>query len=135
MFNRFDGTMGINYFEDAASNPSRIDWNAIINQAFGVGSQAISAFSGAHGGIQVAYNPAQGGVFAIQPNAVQPTYNDPYAGMSQAQINSLQRTSGGGVAEDAFGSITNFVSEHPLVLAAGALGVYLLMKDPPRSRR
>src|SRR3954471_4005786 len=96
-----------------------IDWNSIIQQAFATGSQAISAYSGAHGGIQVGYNPQQGGVFSIQqtqPNlsAENALYGGgvPAGAMTAQQIAALN-ASRGGVAEDAVGSIASFVSQHP----------------------
>lgn len=132
----FDGNFGFNTFEDRVSNPSRIDWNAILNQAFAVGSHAISAFSGQNTGTQVGYNAGQGGVFAIQPqtqNAGGYAQN-PYANMTPQQIQAYQNSVGGGVGSGIDGAL-NWVTQNPLLVGGIALGAFLLFKDPPRSRR
>lgn len=138
-FNPQDGNLGFqNPFEDRVSNPSRIDWNAVINQSFAVGSQAINAYSGQHGGVQVGYNPSQGGVFAIQPSAA--GYSDsgygtnPYANMTPAQVAAYNNSLGGGVGSGIDGAL-NWVTQNPLLVGGIALGAYLLFKEPPRSRR
>jgi len=131
-FNSYDGNLG---FEDPVSNPNRIDWNAIIQQGFAVGSQAINAFSGQNGGVQVGYNPAQGGVFAIQSNQPnQPVYQSPYGNMTPEQIQAYQRNSlGGGVGSGIDGAL-NWVSQNPLLVGGVVLGAYLLFKQPPGRR-
>lgn len=130
-FNQFDGNLG---FEDSISNPNRIDWNSIIQQGFAVGSQAINAWSGQNGGVQVGYNPAQGGVFAIQSNQPnQPVYQNPYANMTPEQVIALQRRQSG-LAEDAAGGIMGFIEKYPIPIAGGVLALFLLMKEPPRRR-
>ena len=113
-----------------------IDWNAIINQGFAVGSQAINAFSGAHGGTQVGYNAGQGGIFAIQTNprnAFDDTTRYQTAGLNAQQLAALQNRGGLGF-DDAAGSVTGFVQRNPLLVGAVALGAFLLFKDPPRRR-
>ena len=113
-----------------------IDWQSIINQGFAVGSQAITAFSGAHGGTQIGYNTSQGGIFAIQ--ATRPVYDEatmyanPYAGMNAQQIAALQNR--GGVAEDALTSTANFVSQHPIMVFGAIAALFLLYREPPRRR-
>ena len=135
MFNEFgfDGNLGFDTFEDPVSNPS-INWNAIIQQAFALGSHAISAFSGQNTGTQIGYNPNQGGVFAIQPNIAaggnvgnQPIYQTP------EQL-AYQRKQAG-LLEDAGGGIMAFIEKYPIPIAGGVLALFLLFKDPPRSRR
>lgn len=137
-FNPYDGTLGfVNPYEDRISNPSRIDWNAIINQSFAVGSQAINAYSGAHGGVQVGYNPSQGGVFAIQPSS---GYSDsgyganPYANMTPAQVAAYNSSLGSGVGSGVDG-ILQWASNNPMIVLGGAVGLYLLFREPPRARR
>lgn len=131
-FNFNDGNLG---FEDGVSNPNRIDWNSIIQQGFAVGSQAINAWSGQNGGVQVGYNPAQGGVFAIQSNQPnQQPYQNPYANMSPQQIQAYNNSLGGGVGSGIDGAL-DWVTKNPLLVGGIALGAYLLFKDPPRSRR
>ena len=126
-------------FTDGTAGFGDIDWQAVINQGFAVGSQAIAAYSGAHGGIQVGYNPAQGGVFAIQ--ATRPVYdetqaylNNPYAGLNAQQVAALQAQNRGGVAEDALGSLASFVSQHPIMVFGGIAALFLLYREPPRRR-
>lgn len=141
MFNEFgfDGNLGFetfNAFEDHASNPNPINWNAIIQQAFAVGSHAISAFSGQNTGTQVGYNTGQGGVFAIQPNVQ--NAGGGYSGApvyTPEQLAMLSRNNGnGGIGEDAFASITEFVQKYPVQIGAGVLALYLLMREPPKRR-
>lgn len=112
-----------------------LDWQDIINQAFAVGSQAISAFSGQHGGVQVGINP-QGGIFAITPSN-QTLYSSPYGGLTAQQIaalNEQRQFAGGGVAEDALGSLSSFVSQHPLMVFGAIAALFLLYREPPRRR-
>lgn len=138
MFNEFgfDGNLGFDTFEDPISNPNPINWNAIIQQAFAVGSHAISAFSGQNTGTQVGYNTGQGGVFAIQPNVQTSGYTqtNPYANMTPQQIQAYQNSVGGGVGSGIDGALS-WVTQNPLLVGGIALGAYLLFKDPPRSRR
>lgn len=119
-----------------------INWNQIINQGFGIGSQAISAFSGAHGGTQIGYNPSSQSVFAIQQT--QPTTNfgataNPYAGMSPAQIQAAQaaiRTSGAGAAlGGGLDGIFNWLMANPLIAFGGVAALFLLFKEPPRRKQ
>lgn len=134
VFNHYDGNLGIGW-EDPISNPNRIDWNSIIQQGFAVGSQAINAWSGQNGGVQVGYNPAQGGVFAIQSNQPnQPVYQDPRVNMTPQQLQAYNNSIGGGVGSGIDGAL-NWVTQNPLLVGGVALGAYLLFKDPPRSRR
>lgn len=139
MYNEFgyDGNLGFNGFEDQASNPNPINWNAILQQAFAVGSHAISAFSGQNTGTQVGYNTGQGGVFAIQPNVQNNAggyATNPYAGMTAEQQIAYQKSIGGGVGSGIDGALS-WVTQNPLLVGGIALGAYLLFKDPPRSRR
>lgn len=111
-----------------------INWNAVINQGIALGSHAISAFSGQHTGTQIGYNVSQGGVFAITPRYDEtPYYGGGYGNLSPQQLAALQAAQGG-VAEDALGSITRFVSDHPIMIGGIVLGLYLLNREPPRRR-
>ena len=122
-------------FSDQWTLGDTIDWNSIIRQAIATGDHAISAFSGAHTGTQVGVN-AQGGIFSITPSYDEATlYNrglNPVTGYPYA---STQYPAQQGVAEDALGSIGNFVSQHPLMVFGGIAALLLLMREPPRSRR
>lgn len=138
MFNEFglDGNLGFNTFEDRTSNPNPINWNAIIQQAFAVGSHAISAYSGQNTGTQVGYNSAQGGVFAIQPtvgSGQNYAQSNPYANWTPAQIEAERRRQGG-LAEDAASGIMGFIEKHPIPIAGGVLALFLLMREPPKRR-
>lgn len=145
MFNMFDigndGTLGLDPWSyggggsSGSSGRTPLDWNAIINQAFAVGSHAISAFSGQNTGTQVGYNRSQG-VFAIQGRPPEQSgYTNPYAGMSPEQIAALQRSQSGGGLDSGLNAALNWISNNPLVLAGVGVGLYLLMREPPRSRR
>ncbi|MBX3299764.1 MAG: hypothetical protein KF736_09915 [Acidobacteria bacterium] len=119
-----DGTLGA------------IDWNSVINQGFGFGSQLIASL-GKRPTQQFAYSQGSGGIFALgtpvsgydSGGGYQPSQ------LTAAQYAQLQQSTRGGVAEDAFSSITSFISRNPVLVAGGALGVYLLFREPPRSRR
>lgn len=137
MFNEFgfDGNLGFDTFEDPVSNPS-INWNAIMQQAFALGSHAISAFSGQNTGTQIGYNSGQGGVFAIQPNLTASNYaqTNPYANMTPDQVRAYNNSVGGGIGSGIDGAL-NWVTQNPLFVGCIAFGAFLLFKDPPRSRR
>lgn len=113
-----------------------IDWQRIIDQAFATGSQAINAYSGRTGGVQVGYNPQQGGIFAIQQTS--PVYDEAaiYArgGVAPYGVNPYTQGPQGGAAEDALGSVANFVSQHPIWVFGGLAALYLLYRQPPHRR-
>lgn len=137
--------MNLTFFEDPISNPNpsflsaasgnAIDWNNVINQSFGVGSQAIAAW-GRNPSTQVAYNPANGGIFAIPgPGQVQGQYGQ---GLTAGQLQQLnygqqQGTLGSGVGSGLDGAL-NWVTKNPLLVGAVALGAFLLFKQPPSRR-
>jgi hypothetical protein len=110
-----------------------IDWQSIINQGFGLGSQAISAWghnptqqvgTGGIIGIGQGYSPAALlQASAQQQIAQQPVFSAPHAGPG-----------GQGVAEDALGSLGVFVSQHPLMVFGGIAALFLLMTKPPSRR-
>ena len=116
------------------------NWLTVFNQSVGLASQAISAW-GHNPSTQVGQQYS-GGVFTIQ--AIRPAYDDttayyrnvqsnPYAGLNAQQL-AVLTAQRGGVAEDALGSLGNFVSAHPLMVFGGIAAVYLLMSEPPRRR-
>lgn len=134
MFNEFgfDGNLGFGDGNLGTSEP--INWNSIINQAFAVGSHAISAFSGQNSGTQVGYSPSTG-VFAIQSNALVPVNTpavDPYAGWTREQITADMKRKG--LLEDAGSGIVAFIEKYPIPIAGGVLALFLLMKEPPKRR-
>lgn len=115
---------------------SSVNWNNIWNNIFGVGSQAIAAWGnnptqqvGNYGtvGIGQGYSPAAIGQSYAQIAAAQ-AQQQQYAGGIRPN------TAGGLGLDDAAGSITSFITRNPLLVAGGVLGVYLLMREPPRRR-
>lgn len=112
----------------------KIDWNAIINQGFGLGSQAISAFSGRNSGTQIGYNSSQG-VFAINPGGSGGGYRGYDEMATYAPGGGRMPVAAGGVGlDDAAGSVMGFVERNPLLVGAVAVGAYLLFREPPRRR-
>lgn len=121
-----------------SQNGTPIDWNAVINQGFALGSHAIAAYSGANSGTQIGYNAGQGGVFAIQQT--QPVGGlQPY-GLANVPTYNGQNPSGGvgaGIGSGVGSGIDtalNWAAQNPVLVAGGALGLYLLFKEPPRRR-
>lgn len=116
-----DGTLGA------------IDFNSIINQGFGIGSQLIASL-GKRPTQQIGYSPGTG-LFAIGTPATGYDSASYQTGqLTAAQYAQLQGAQRGGVAEDAVSSITSFVSRNPLLVGAALLGTYLLFREPPRRR-
>lgn len=116
-----DGTMGFDW------GKTSLKLSDIFNGGLGIGSQLISAY-GKNPSSQVGYSNSRG-IFEITPsNQLAPGggYNlnaaNPYTPPPR------------GVAEDLFGSITDFISKNPLPVAGLAFGAYLLMKEPPKRR-
>ena len=103
-----------------------IDWNSIINRGFDLGSQFMQSYGGRTVGTQTYSTGGQ--IFAVQ---AKPSYDDSY--QYTVPTGGVQ-TAQGGIAEDAAGSLMGFVGRNPIPIALGVLGVYLLMKDPPRRR-
>lgn len=136
-----DSAAGIRYDPSSGGyGSSGINWQSIINQGFGLGSQAISAWG---------HNPTQqvgtSGIIGIgqgySPAAVlqaQSQQNSQLLSQQQALL-AAQRghtvaIGGQGVAEDALGSLGVFVSQHPLMVFGGIAALLLLYKQPPSRR-
>lgn len=142
MFNRFDigndGTLGMYTPPEIAGSSSMprnpIDWNGVINQGFALASQAFNSFGGQTVGTQFATNRTQGGIFALQPTAnqggggYQPTY-------TPEQLAAMQGGGVGGTIGGGVDGIFNWLMSNPLITFGGIAAIYLLMKEPPRSRR
>lgn len=139
--------MFFSYFEDSISNPinspnfsiaggSRIDWNNIINQGFGIGSQIITA-TGKNPSTQFGFNPATGGIFAIggqQLGQQGANYaSNPYANMTPQQLAAYQQSIGGGVGSGIDGALS-WVQKNPLLVGGVVLGAFLLFRQPPGRR-
>ncbi len=114
---------------------SGINWNSMWNSIFGVGSQAIAAW-GQNPSQQVGNVPGIGQGYS--PAAINQSQAAIQAAIAQQQaalgLNNPRNLAGGGIAEDAFGGITNFISRNPIAVAGLAFGAYLLMREPPRRR-
>lgn len=129
----YDETLGLWFPEDYGTGPSTPTyntgapwWSSIINQGIGLTSQIIGAYG---------HNPTQQIGYGIQSYG-----HGGYAPQLQIPPNAGELPNNnspgnGGLAEDAFGDITKFISKHPLPIAAGVIGLYLLMREPPRPRR
>lgn len=133
---------GTVYGSDGSDSPGGINWNNILNQAFGVGSQAIQAFGrnptqqiASYGvtGVGGGYSPASalaaaqqraGGV--SQYNALTPAQQSALL----AQQQGLGSSVGGGVD-----GIINWAVANPVPVFLGLAGVFLLFRDPPRGGR
>jgi hypothetical protein len=134
--NTFDGlggdmeTMGLIDYGSSGG----INWNNIINQAFGIGSQAIAAFSGKNTGTQIGYNPASQSVFAIQPNQ-SPRFDDTPTYYAQGQQPAGYGPQGvGGTVGSGVDGIFNWLMSNPLITFGGIAALFLLFREPPRRR-
>lgn len=131
---------GSNTFEGDMETMAGIDWNGIINQAFGIGSHAISAFSGKNSGTQIGYNPQSGSVFAIQQSQPIRNFDDTgyYTEQQQYAIANAQRNAAaagvGGTVGSGVDGVFNWLMANPLITFGGIAALYLLMKEPPRRR-
>ena len=122
-----------------------IDWNAIINQGFAIGSQVIGAV-GKRPTTQIGYNANTDSIFAIggaggtiasgypvnyatNPYASNPYAANPYGNPSLGVGTSVGSSLGSGL-DGAF----NWAAQNPLLVAGGALALFLLFKEPPRRR-
>lgn len=122
------------WFGDPRYSGSSIDWNNVINQGFGIGSQAIAAWG---------RNPTQqignSSVIGIG-QGYSPAATLSAQAQAQAAFLAQQRALGGGGGaggvglDDAATSITGFISRNPLLVAGGVLGLFLLFRQPPGRR-
>lgn len=123
-----DETMGESSF--------KINWNDIINQAFGIGSQAISAYSGQNTGTQIGYNPQSQSVFAIHQNPR--NFDDRVGGYPQTytpqQYAAMQQGGAGATVGGGIDGIFNWLMANPVITFGGIAALYLLFKEPPRRR-
>ena len=143
MFNTFDngnftdGTLGFCYGPDCVTpeGGSVPWWQTVLNQSVGLTSQIIGAYG--HNPTQQiypGYGPIGGG---YNPTSQNQSIAQILAA-SQAQQYALQHggTSGSGVGlDDAATSITSFITRNPLLVAGGVAALFLLFREPPRSRR
>lgn len=123
-------------FEDFG-NPNGghgIDWQSIINAGFSIGSQAIGAWG---------HNPTQQinvGGFPVGQGYSPQAILQAQAANTAAQNAALYAQQHGGAGaggvglDDAATSITSFITRNPLLVAGGVLGLFLLMREPPRRR-
>ena len=112
-----------------------VNWQSIINQGFGLGSQAIGAF-GHHPTQQVGAggSPVGGG---YSPQAIKQAN-----AQLQNSIGAQQRQLSGGGSSGGLGSsvgggvdgIIGWATRNPIPVFLGIAGVFLLMKQPPGRR-
>jgi hypothetical protein len=111
----FGGTMG------------DIDWNAIINRGFDLGSQFMQSYGGRTVGTQTYGSGGQ--IFAVQ---AKPTYDDSY---QYTVPTSVQQPGGvGGTVGSGVDGIFNWLMANPVITFGGIAALYLLFKEPPRRR-
>jgi hypothetical protein len=113
------------------------NWSQFSNNVAGIISQLI-----ARGG-----NPTNqvlpGGVGALPNPQVQMTQAQAAAAISQSQWGGGTRNAdgsyynpqGGGALEQAFGGLTQFVSQNPLLVFGGIAALFLLYRQPPSGKR
>lgn len=133
-----DGTLGYSFDDYNFSNGgSGIDWGSTINQGFGLASQIVGAWGrNPTQQVMAGGQPIGGGYSPAAQLAGQAQVQSAIASQQTALRAGNSQTNGGGLGlDDAAGSITGFITRNPLLVAGGALGVYLLMREPPRSRR
>lgn len=121
----FSGTLG-ELVE--GSGGTRIDWNAIINRGFDLGSQFMQSYGGRTVGTQTYGSGGQ--VFAVQ---AKPAYDDSYQYTMPANANMQ----GGGVGSTVGGGVDgifNWLMSNPLITFGGIAALYLLFREPPRRR-
>src|SRR5687767_527722 len=131
------GGIATNVNSALGSGNNSINWNNIINQAFGIGSQAISAFSGRNTGTQIGYNPASQSIFAIQPNPRTSFDDGPvYYAQGQPGVPAGYGPQGGvgGTVGSGVDGIFNWLMSNPLINCGDIAALYLLFKEPPRRR-
>lgn len=118
------------------SSGGGLDWQSIINQGFGAASQIFAAWGRnptqqtGVGGVPIGggYSPAQvlGAAGQLNQNAnLSAQQQAALLAANQSRTNSL---------DGIFGSLTTTISNNPLIFAAGAVGLYLLFREPPRRR-
>lgn len=129
-------TLGYN-FDDFTLNTggSRIDWQSVINQGFGITSQ-ILASRGKYPTQQIGAGgtPIGGGYSPAAQLQAQAQVQQAIAQQSANQAVGLRGGNGGVGLDDAATSITSFVQRNPLLVGGGVLALYLLMREPPRRR-
>lgn len=129
-FNNF--TPGVGSWGSGGGNP--IDWMQIINQGFGLGSQAISAW-GRNPTQQVGNVSTVGIGQGYSPAAIAQSQANAIAAAQQQALLQQGRAGAGGVGlDDAATSITSFITRNPLLVGAVVLGAVLLFREPPRRR-
>jgi hypothetical protein len=120
------------------SYPGRTSGGSNLNSILAVISQSLQAF-GKNQSNQVVSQPG-GSIGVVDNPQVQQAQAGAAAAIAAANAQGRTATgapspSGGGLLEQTFGSITNLIQQQPLMIAAIALGAYLLFREPPRSRR
>lgn len=116
------------------------DWRHLIDRGFNAASQIFSAWGRratqqtGPGGIPIgggytpeAYNRSMAEIRAAEAAALAAARNN----ANDASRNPAGRNS----LDNIFGNLTQTIQDNPMIFAAGAVGLYLLFRDPPRSRR
>jgi len=112
---------------------SGINWQSVINQGFGLGSQAIGAWG---------HNPTQqiggAGVLGIGQGYSPAAILNASGGMQRPPTGVISNPgltgANGGVAEDALGSLSRFVTQHSGMVFIGIAAMFLLYRQPPSRR-
>jgi hypothetical protein len=108
-----------------------------VQHYFDTVATLVSQFLGSRGRYQTSQVLAGGnGPTSVPINyGNQPAYQNPYAQMTPAQLAAYQRgLNPNGVAESAFSGISDFIGKNPVPVLLGAIGIYLLFREPPRRR-
>ena len=104
-----------------------IDWNAIINRGFDLGSQFMQSYGGKTVGTQTYGSGGQ--IFAVQSK---PSYDDSY--QYTVPTNVQQPGGVGGTVGSGVDGIFNWLMSNPLITFGGIAALYLLFREPPRRR-
>lgn len=114
-----------------------LDWQSIINQGFGAASQIFAAWGRnptqqtGVGGVPIGggYSPAQ--ILGAAGSLNQSSNMNAANAAALAAANANRSNS----LDSIFGNLTYTIQQNPLIFAAGAVGLYLLFREPPRGRR
>ena len=129
----FLGDINWDYDDFSSGGSFQVNSTPAWMQVFNTSASVLSQFLASRGRYQTTQIGA-GGTPALGGSPYGANYTPAQPALTLAQQQALAGRNGGLGLDDAAFSITDFVSRNPLLVGGVAVGIYLLVREPPRRR-